>query len=119
MLAFLGKHSLKADMTVGDAEAIKDRLRRVDGLNLQVRGRELILLLNEPSSLKDAPPGDHDFARGWLILQSCIEVAKVFGEKVCWQPVEHDPSEPGVWGNKEGNRRFCIEPNGDVWQATS
>jgi hypothetical protein len=50
--------------------------------------RELVVLLDKAHSLKDAPSGTHEFARGWLAYRSAALLTRRIGKPVEWHPVK-------------------------------
>ena len=82
---FTTEHTISDHSTLAEAASLKQRLRAIEGLRVVDKGDgKLWLLIGEPKSLKNAPPGSHEFARGFLIFSTMLAV-------------RHELLNAGVW----------------------
>ena len=73
-------------------ERIKERGVRV---GFDAVTSELFIVVTEPPSLQSAPPGTHDFARGWIQRGRLVEIQGLvipytISKKITWVPTEVD-----------------------------
>jgi len=79
------EHSVGSDVTLGEAAELKRQLRSVEGLTVVDRGDgKLWLLAHETKSLQNAPPGSHEYARGFLLHSTMLAVRHTLGNKDVW-----------------------------------
>jgi hypothetical protein len=79
------EHQVLSDTTLGEAAELKRQLRAVEGLKVVDKGDgKLWLLIGEPTSLQDAPPGSHEYARGFLLFSTMLAARHALGNKDVW-----------------------------------
>lgn len=82
---FTTEHSISSKTTLAEAAILKRQLRDIEGLRVVDKGDgKLWLLIGEPKSLKNAPPGSHEFARGFLIFSTMLAVRYALDDKDIW-----------------------------------
>lgn len=82
------EHVMSGGATLAEAADLKHRLRAVEGLTVVDKGDgKLWLLIGEPKSLNGAPPGSHEFARGFLLLSAMVTTRHELGNKDVWWDV--------------------------------
>lgn len=72
---FTHEHRINSQTTLAEATSLKQRLSAIEGVRVVDKGDgKLWLLIGEPKSLKNAPPGSHEFARGFILFSTMLAV---------------------------------------------
>lgn len=79
------EHTIDSGKTLRESADLKRRLRAVEGLRVVDKGDgKLWLLIGEPKSLSTAPPGSHEFARGFLIFSAMLAARHELHNRDVW-----------------------------------
>lgn len=79
------EHTVSRDATLAEAANLKQRLCAIEGVRVVDKGDgRLWILIGEPKSLKNAPPGSHEFARGFLVCSMMLAVRHELHNKDVW-----------------------------------
>lgn len=99
MNALYLRTELRPSVTVAKVRSLLEQLKDGDGPQARVWFKpadlELIIVLAEPASLQDAPPGSHDYARGWIDRQRVFDTQRILStsgqQPYVWAPCDYDP----------------------------
>lgn len=77
------------EMSIGELQGLLVDLNSRPCLYVytNIQERQVVLLLEEPKTLRDAPSGTHEFARGWLAHADAALAAKYL-KPLEWKPIK-------------------------------
>jgi hypothetical protein len=81
---------MNRDWTIANLGSLVQRIQDDNCLSCQYAAKagQLIVLLKEAHTLRDAPSGTHEFARGWEAHKSAAWLANEIGHEIEWQAIK-------------------------------
>ncbi len=86
-VVWIAIYGLDSETTLREVAALEARLRGIDGLSVAVKNfTEVHLRLDDTESLEEAPPGSHEFARGFLLFSRMLKIRhELRNEDLSWE----------------------------------